>query len=166
MAIFPSSREVAHFSTFIPRGGLALAAGPVPGALRRAVRRQQGRMVLMEAEHLQEPSPVDREISRQGIPDFLSVHYQNEEDEILAGLSRAVRSVRICFNPEDPDVMLRAILRLERLGPYRHNFSLDETHRLVLSRSWWSRQELLQYLQEIPRQGPRGYVYSTILPGQ
>ncbi|POR05438.1 hypothetical protein AU468_00760 [Alkalispirochaeta sphaeroplastigenens] len=166
MTLFPSPREVEHFSALLPRGGTVLAAGPVPGALKRAVRRQQGQLTLLDAPQGRQLLGADQVIARQGLPDLLSVHYRNEEDEILAALSRAVKTVRLRFTPEDPEVALRAVLRLERLGRYLHNFSLDETHRLVLRGPWWTRQELLEYLQEIPPEGPRGYIYARLTPGE
>jgi hypothetical protein len=61
-------------------------------------------------------------------------------------------------------------MRLEHLAAeagtsYSYNFSLGEELRLVMPDRWWNAGELLEYLREIPDDGPSGDVYARLAGG-
>jgi FkbM family methyltransferase len=107
---------------------------------------------------------LDELIARFGTPDFVKIDVEGSEDNVLAGLSNPIAALSIEFLPQDRDVALRAIARLERLAPYRFNFSLGETVTLVMRDRWWDGDELRAYLAEIPDDGPSGDIYAEIIP--
>lgn len=103
---------------------------------------------------------LDRLIEQYGEPSFIKIDVEGSEDEVLAGLSRPVEALSFEFLPQDREVALRALARVEALGDYRFNVSLGETLHLVWGEDWCDGERLREYLAEIPRDGPSGDIYA------
>lgn len=103
---------------------------------------------------------LDQLINRYGEPSFIKIDVEGSEDEVLAGLTRPVAALSFEFLPQDREVALRALSRMETLGDYRYNVSLGETLTLVWGDRWCTADELRNYLAEIPDDGPSGDIYA------
>jgi len=103
---------------------------------------------------------LDHLIDRYGEPAFIKIDVEGSEDEVLAGLSRPVAALSFEFLPQDREVALRALARVDALGDYRFNVSLGETLHLVWGEDWCDGERLREYLAEIPDDGPSGDIYA------
>ena len=105
---------------------------------------------------------LDALIEMFGEPTFCKIDVEGYERSVLEGLSRPVRAVSIEFAPEFLDSTRECVSRLQELGAYEFNYSLNET--LELARNWWMRPaELLAALEPL-RDNPRvfGDVYARL----
>lgn len=109
-----------------------------------------------------EQTTLDRLIERYGEPSFIKIDVEGSEDEVLAGLSRPVEALSFEFLPQDREVALRALARIEALGTYRYNVSLGETVRMAWGDRWCDVGELRAYIDEIPNDGPSGDIYARL----
>ena len=75
---------------------------------------------------------LDTLIGRFGLPDFIKLDIEGGEVAALRGLSRPVGALSFEYVPGARDEALACIDTLERLGPYRYNWSPGETMRLAL----------------------------------
>ena len=113
---------------------------------------------------------LDTLITRYGVPCFTKIDVEGYEDEVVAGLSHPLPAVSVEFLPANREVASRTLDRLEHLAKqdhqhYLYNFSLAETLSLVLTRMWWKRAALEDYLREIPPDGPSGDIYARLVNG-
>ncbi len=103
---------------------------------------------------------LDSLIGRFGIPDFVKIDVEGNEDDVLAGLSEPLPALSFEFIPEVPDRSKRCIEMLVRLADYRFNYSLVERMDLVYDR-WLGADEMADLLESMLRDGPSGDVYAV-----
>ncbi len=103
---------------------------------------------------------LDELIAQFGIPAFVKIDVEGSEDEALAGLSTPVAALSFEFLPQDREVALRALARVDALGDYSYNVSLGETLEMVWGERWCAADQLRSYLAEIPPDGPSGDIYA------
>lgn len=74
---------------------------------------------------------LDGLVARFGTPGFVKVDVEGLEDEVLAGLSRPVRTLSFEVTTLQRAVGLDALARAEALGYGAYNLSLGESHRFL-----------------------------------
>jgi FkbM family methyltransferase len=103
---------------------------------------------------------VDALIEQYGEPTFIKIDVEGFEPHVLAGLSRAVRSISVEFLPASLEPALESIRRIEELGSYQYNYSFGETMRFA-SETWLSSDEIESLLAAMPAHARSGDVYAV-----
>lgn len=106
---------------------------------------------------------LDALIDEHGMPDFCKIDVEGHEAEILEGLSRPIPLIALEYLPAALDVAERCVARLERLGRYRYNLSIGESHRLALAR-WVDAEALGAALAKAVADGRSGDLYARLEP--
>ena len=101
---------------------------------------------------------LDTLIQEHGRPAFVKIDVEGAELDVLQGLSCAVPTVSFEFLPRAMEAAGACCARLAALGPYRFNWSLAESSRLV-SQEWMDGPSLVQ--RAAGRQRPTGTATST-----
>ena len=104
---------------------------------------------------------LDALIEKHGEPAFAKIDVEGFEDQVLAGLSRAVPALSFEFSGEMPDLIERCVERLEGLGGYRYDISLPKPLKLLWG-EWVGVGELRKRLAEMVAREPAacGDVYA------
>jgi FkbM family methyltransferase len=104
---------------------------------------------------------LDALIEKHGEPAFAKIDVEGFEDQVLAGLSRAIPALSFEFSGEMPDLVERCLERLEGLGAYRYNVSLPKPLKLLWG-DWVDAGELRRRFGEIVKAEPgvAGDVYA------
>ena len=89
---------------------------------------------------------LDALIEEHGRPAFVKIDVEGAELDVLHGLSHAVPTVSFEFLPRALDAADACCARLAALGPYRFNWSLAESSRLV-SQEWMDGPSLMRALR-------------------
>jgi len=90
---------------------------------------------------------LDRLIDQYGLPDFCKIDVEGFEEEVLRGLTRPIRTLSFEYNPEFINPAIACIRKLEQVGDYEFNHSLDEV--MVLSTlDWRAGSEMVNRLQD------------------
>ena len=103
---------------------------------------------------------LDSLVDRFGVPDFVKIDVEGNEEGVLAGLSRPLPALSFEFIPALPAQSTRCIEMLSQLDHYRFNYSLVERMELV-SHRWLGAGEMIDILESLPRDGPSGDVYAV-----
>ncbi|GJM42283.1 MAG: hypothetical protein DHS20C20_25650 [Ardenticatenaceae bacterium] len=105
---------------------------------------------------------LDALIGEYGRPAFCKIDVEGFELEVLRGLSSPIPALSFEYIPAALDVALGCVERLDRLGNYRFNHVLGETHRWQASR-WLTANEIRQFLQQRTLQEHSGDIYATLV---
>jgi FkbM family methyltransferase len=86
---------------------------------------------------------LDALIDKHGAPAFIKIDVEGHEEQVLAGLSRPVKTLCFEFVPEQFDVALRCIDRLHQIGTPVFNYVSGENTRFA-SETWQPRDVFLR----------------------
>lgn len=106
---------------------------------------------------------LDELIAEFGEPAFCKIDVEGYEAEVLAGLSRPLRSISFEFVRETLEVALDCVTHLDSVGSSAFNYSLGETLRLALA-EWVSADEIRRRLRSLPATENWGDVYAQSRP--
>jgi FkbM family methyltransferase len=107
---------------------------------------------------------LDALIAEHGLPSFIKIDVEGYEDQVLAGLTQQVPALSFEFTTIAREIAQACIGRLERLGPYRFNVALGETHRLRFAESV-SAAAMKEFLNVLPHEANSGDVYAELPQG-
>jgi FkbM family methyltransferase len=104
---------------------------------------------------------LDSLIAGHGEPRFVKIDVEGFEDEVLAGLSRPLHALSLEFTTIQRSVALRAIERLEKLGPYSFNAALGESQQFVHAAPLDARA-IAHWIEDLPVAANSGDVYASL----
>jgi FkbM family methyltransferase len=110
------------------------------------------------------PVPVttlDALIGKYGAPAFIKIDVEGFEEEVLQGLSFAVKALSFEFTIIQRHVGLACIERCIALGYTRFNAALGESQMLV-NADWVGAEEIARWLTGLPRAANSGDIYAII----
>ena len=108
---------------------------------------------------------LDGLIARYGSPAFVKIDVEGFEDRVLAGLSRPLPALSFEFTTIARDVAGACLARLARLGPYRFNVALGETHSF-LREGWIGSDAMAALIENLPYEANSGDVYAVLDPSR
>ena len=92
-----------------------------------------------------EMTTLDALVAQFGQPDFIKIDVEGFEQEVMRGLSRAVRLVSLEWIPELTDTTLACIEHLSALGPASYNLSWGESMEMASAR-WMDKRQIVELL--------------------
>jgi FkbM family methyltransferase len=92
-----------------------------------------------------EVQTLDALIAEFGAPVFCKIDVEGYEHEVLLGLTAPIAALSLEFTPEHMEATRKCVARLQSLGAYRFNYSLDESFLLALD-EWVPGEQLLEAL--------------------
>ncbi len=104
---------------------------------------------------------LDRLIADHGLPAFIKLDIEGLEADALAGLSHPVAALSFEYLPPVRAVALDCIEILERLGAYRYNYSVGESHRLS-AEHWLDGTEIRRFLAGLAPGARSGDIYARL----
>lgn len=105
---------------------------------------------------------LDSLIAAHGEPAFCKIDVEGFESEVLKGLSRPVGSLSFEYHVEFPGPVIECVERLEKLGSYRFNYTVEKQTRWELS-SWVDGRQICDRLQSLPFSSLQGDVYCRLM---
>jgi hypothetical protein len=104
---------------------------------------------------------LDMLIGRHGAPAFVKIDIEGFEAQAFAGLSSPLPALSFEFTTIQPSVAKECLVACQRLGSYRFNASLGETHRLV-HEQWLSATQIEAWLEALPHAANSGDIYAVL----
>ena len=100
--------------------------------------------------------------SGQGLPAFIKIDVEGFEDQVLAGLSRAVPALSFEFTTIGRDVAYRCLDQLARLSPnYRFNVALGESQQMTFAAPVTT-EAMADHIRALPHEANSGDVYAIL----
>lgn len=105
---------------------------------------------------------LDEQIATFGVPAFMKIDVEGYEDQVLAGLSRAVPALSFEFTTIQRDVAYRCLERISGLDPrYRFNLALGESQKLDLAAPVTA-EAMAAHIRALPHEANSGDVYAAL----
>lgn len=102
-------------------------------------------------------------VHRYGLPDFCKIDVEGAEADILNGADAPLPLVAFEYIPSMPQMTDAALLALEKLGDYRFNRVVGESHRFVQP-DWIGLDDLRAQMRCLPLDAPSGDIYARLSP--
>lgn len=110
-----------------------------------------------------ETTTLDALIARHGRPDFIKIDVEGAEARVLAGLSSAVPALSFEIVPAMREQAGACLAALGRLGAYRFNWSVGESHVLAWP-EWRDADGVRAWLDTLRPDDPSGDLYAVLEP--
>jgi len=103
---------------------------------------------------------LDALIGKHGVPSFIKIDVEGFEEEVLQGLTCAVKALSFEFTTIQRDVALACIARCVALGYVRFNAVLGESQTLV-NEEWVGGEQIARWLTGLPHAANSGDIYAA-----
>ena len=104
---------------------------------------------------------LDALIGKHGEPAFIKIDVEGFEEEVLQGLSCAVKALSFEFTTIQRDVALGCIARCIALGYTRFNAALGESQTFV-NPDWVGGESVADWLKGLPQAANSGDIYAVL----
>jgi len=104
---------------------------------------------------------LDALIGKHGVPSFIKIDVEGFEEEVLQGLTCAVKALSFEFTTIQRDVALACIARCVALGYVRFNAVLGESQTLV-NEEWVGGEQIARWLTGLPHAANSGDIYAAL----
>jgi FkbM family methyltransferase len=104
---------------------------------------------------------IDELIARHGEPAFMKIDVEGFELNVLNGLSRPISALSFEFTAVQPDIALRCLDRLSKLGPYGFNVAVGESQQLE-SDALLDAARMSDYIRNLRPEVTSGDIYAVL----
>jgi FkbM family methyltransferase len=111
------------------------------------------------------PVPVttlDALIGKYGVPFFVKIDVEGFEEEVLQGLTCAIKALSFEFTTIQRDVALACIERCIALGYTRFNAALGESQIFFVNPDWVGGETIANWLAGLPYASNSGDIYAAL----
>lgn len=104
---------------------------------------------------------LDNLIKKYGVPDFIKIDVEGFEPQVFKGLSRPIKNLSFEYQTRFKDRAIFCINRLNSLGKYEFNYSVQESMKLS-SDKWLDVKQIVSIIKEIPEHTYFGDIYARL----